>query len=212
MECLVITGMSGAGKSLAVDVLEDIGYYCIDNMPVSMIPHFAGLFPNSRFRRIAFVVDVRGGIDEGELFAVIDEMSALGVSFRILFLDASDDTLLNRQRETRRRHPLDHEGKGIVQAIAEERALLEPVRERADFLIDTSGLSAARLRTQITTLFCEDGKRMMLTLCSFGFKYGLPRDSDMVFDVRLLQNPYYVSALMAKTGIEDEVCDYVMCL
>ena len=146
MDCLIISGMSGAGKSLTVDVLEDIGYYCIDNMPVALIPHFAELFPDSRYKRIAFVVDARGGLRSAELFSVMDEMGRIGITFRILFIDASDEVLVNRQRASRRRHPLDWEGKGLVAAIAEERALLEPVRARADFVIDTSFLTSAGLR------------------------------------------------------------------
>ena len=210
MECLIISGMSGAGKSLTVDVLEDVGFYCIDNMPVAMIPYFAELFPDSRYKRIAFVVDARGGLDSAELFSVMEEMRHIGVVFRILFIDASDDVLVNRQRESRRRHPLDWQGKGLVAAINEERQLLAPIRSRADFVIDTSYLTTAGLRSQLMNLFCERGQRITLTLCSFGFKYGLPRDSDMVFDVRFLRNPYYVSELREKTGQDEEVANYVM--
>lgn len=210
MECLIISGMSGAGKSLTVDVLEDIGYYCIDNMPVAMIPHFAELFPDSRYKRIAFVVDARGGLCSAELFSVMEEMGRIGVTFRILFLDASDEVLVNRQRESRRRHPLDWQGKGLVAAIAEERTLLNPVRARADFLIDTSYLTTAGLRSQLMSLFCEEGRRIALTLCSFGFKHGIPRDSDMVFDARFLRNPFYVSELREKSGLDEEVVNYVM--
>ncbi len=210
MECLIISGMSGAGKSLTVDVLEDVGFYCIDNMPVAMIPYFAELFPDSRYKRIAFVVDARGGLDSAELFSVMEEMRRIGVVFRILFIDASDDVLVNRQRESRRRHPLDWQGKGLVAAINEERQLLAPIRSRADFVIDTSYLTTAGLRSQLMNLFCERDQRITLTLCSFGFKYGLPRDSDMVFDVRFLRNPYYVSELREKTGQDEEVANYVM--
>lgn len=210
MECLIISGMSGAGKSLTVDVLEDIGYYCIDNMPVSMIPHFAELFPDSRYKRMAFVVDARGGLDSGELFQVMEEMKSIGVDFRILFVDASDEVLVNRQRASRRRHPLDWQGKGLVSAISEERMLLEPVRARADYLIDTSYLTSAGLRNQLMGLFCGDSQRIALTLCSFGFKHGIPRDSDMVFDARFLRNPYYVSELREKSGLDEDVVQYVM--
>lgn len=210
MECLIISGMSGAGKSMTVDVLEDVGYYCIDNMPVAMIPYFAELFPDSRYKRIAFVVDARGGLDSAEFFSVMEEMRRIGVLFRILFIDASDDVLVNRQRASRRRHPLDWEGKGLVAAINEERQLLAPIRSCADFVIDTSYLTTAGLRAQLMNLFCEASRRITVTLCSFGFKYGLPRDSDMVFDVRFLRNPYYVSELREKTGQDEEVVQYVM--
>ncbi len=210
MECLIISGMSGAGKSLTVDVLEDVGFYCIDNMPVAMIPYFAELFPDSRYKRIAFVVDARGGLDSAEFFSVMEEMRRIGVVFRILFIDASDDVLVNRQRESRRRHPLDWQGKGLVAAINEERQLLAPIRSRADFVIDTSYLTTAGLRSQLMNLFCRSDQRITLTLCSFGFKYGLPRDSDMVFDVRFLRNPYYVSELREKTGQDEDVARYVM--
>lgn len=210
MECLIISGMSGAGKSLTVDVLEDIGFYCIDNMPVAMIPHFAGLFPDSRYKRIAFVIDARGGLDSAELFQVMEEMGSIGIHFRILFIDADDEVLVNRQRESRRRHPLDWEGKGLVAAIAEERLMLAPVRARADFLIDTSALTTAGLRSHIMNLFCGEGRRIHVTICSFGFKHGIPRDSDMVFDARFLRNPFYVSELRDKTGLDQQVVDYVM--
>lgn len=210
MDCLIISGMSGAGKSLTVDVLEDIGYYCIDNMPVALIPHFVELFPDSRYQRIAFVVDARGGLRSAELFSVMDEMGRIGITFRILFIDASDEVLVNRQRASRRRHPLDLQGKGLVAAIAEERALLEPVRARADFVIDTSFLTSAGLRSQLMGFFCEEGRRITLTLCSFGFKHGIPRDSDLVFDARFLRNPFYVSELREKSGLDEDVADYVM--
>ncbi|MEA4921298.1 MAG: RNase adapter RapZ [Clostridiaceae bacterium] len=213
MDCLIISGMSGAGKSLTVDVLEDIGYYCVDNMPVTLIPRFAELFMDSsaKYKRVAFVVDVRSEGDFERLFSTMDELRLTGVKCSILFLDCSDESLLNRYKETRRRHPLDTYGKGIVEALAEERRLLEEVKARADYLIDTTVLSSAGLRSHLMNMFCEDGgkKVMVISINTFGFKYGIPHESDMVFDVRFLKNPYYVPELRDKNGMDKDVYEYV---
>ncbi len=213
MDCLIISGMSGAGKSLAVDVLEDIGFYCVDNMPAAMIPRFVELFMDSsaKYKRVAFVVDARSEDDFARMFTAIDELLLFGVHSSILFLDCSDEKLINRYKETRRRHPLDTSGKGIVEAIAEERKLLEDVKLRADYLIDTSSLPSAQLRQHLTNLFGEDGgkKVMVIAITSFGYKYGIPHESDMVFDVRFIKNPYYVPELKDKCGLDKEVRDYV---
>ena len=213
MDCLIISGMSGAGKSLAVDVLEDIGYYCVDNMPVTLIPRFMEMFINSsaKYKRVAFVVDVRGDNDYEYLFRTLDEMRTGGVRSRILYLDSSDEELINRHKATRRRHPLDTFGKGLEAAVEEERIMLEAVRARADYLIDTTVLSSAGLKTHLRNLFCEDGGKQMMVISinTFGFKYGIPHESDMVFDVRFLKNPYYVPELREKNGKDQEVYDYV---
>lgn len=213
MDCLIVSGMSGAGKSLTANVLEDIGYYCVDNMPVRLIPGFVELFMDSsaKYKRVALIVDVRSEDDFQRLFPIMENLRLIGVRCNILFLDCSNEKLVNRYKETRRRHPLDTYGKGIVESIAEERHMLEVVKERADYLIDTTVLSSAGLRTHLINLFSEDGgkKMMVISINTFGFKHGIPHESDMVFDVRFLQNPYYVPELRSKTGKDQDVYDYV---
>lgn len=213
MDCLIISGMSGAGKSLTVDVLEDIGYYCVDNMPVALIPRFVELFMDSsaKYKRVAFVVDARNEGDFHRLFSTLDWLRAAGVESKVLFLDCSDEKLINRYKETRRRHPLDTMGKGIVEALCEERRLLEEVKARADYLIDTTAVTSSGLRSHLINLFCEgeQSKMMVISVNTFGFKYGIPHESDMVFDVRFIDNPYYVPELRDKTGLDGDVYDYV---
>ena len=212
MDCLIISGLSGAGKSLTVDVLEDIGYYCIDNMPVKLIPQFAELFGSSseQNKRVAFVVDIRGGRDHSYLFHTLEELEKAGSRCRILFLECSDEVLINRQKASRRRHPLDVDGLGLAAAVRQERELMEPMRSNASYIIDTTALATADLKTHLTELFGEGGEAsLMISICSFGFKYGIPHEADLVFDVRFLQNPYYVPELRAKTGQDQEVYDYV---
>ena len=213
MDCLIISGMSGAGKSLTVDVLEDIGYYCVDNMPVALIPRFVELFMDSsaKYKRVAFVVDARNEGDFHRLFSTLDWLRAAGVESKVLFLDCSDEKLINRYKETRRRHPLDTMGKGIVEALCEERRLLEEVKARANYLIDTTAVTSSGLRSHLINLFCEgeQSKMMVISVNTFGFKYGIPHESDMVFDVRFIDNPYYVPELRDKTGLDGDVYDYV---
>ena len=212
MEYLVISGLSGAGKSLASDVLEDIGYYCIDNMPVKLIPQFAELFGNSAEQKtkVAFVVDVRGGKDHSYLFSAMEQLEARGNRCRILFLECSDQVLINRQKASRRRHPLDVDGLGLAAAITQERELMEAMRRRADYVVDTTALSSADLKSHLNELFGEDGeKSMVINVCSFGYKYGIPHEADLVFDVRFLRNPYYDPELKPKTGLDQMVYDYV---
>lgn len=212
MDCLIISGLSGAGKSLTVDALEDMGYYCIDNMPVKLIPPFAELFGSAgeRGRKVALVVDIRAGWDHSFLFQVLEGLKSGGSRCRILFLDCSDEVLINRQKASRRRHPLDVDGLGLAAAVAQERELMEPMRRRADFRIDTTALSAAGLKSHLSGLFGQDDAGgMVVTVCSFGYKYGIPREADLVFDVRFLKNPYYVEELRSKTGLSQPVYDYV---
>ncbi len=212
MECLIISGMSGAGKSVAVDVLEDIGYYCIDNMPVKLIPQFLELFSSGGGKeKAAFVVDIRGGSDHSYLFRVVDDLIRQGTRCRILFLDCSDEVLINRQKASRRRHPLDVDGSGLEAAVSRERQLMEPVRARADFVIDTTALGVADFKTHLQNLFGAEGRgsAMMISVCTFGYKYGIPHESDLVFDVRFLKNPYYDPALRPRTGLDQAVYDYV---
>lgn len=213
MDSLIISGMSGAGKSLAANVLEDIGYYCIDNMPVSLIPRFAELFSNSsaKYKKVAFVVDVRGGDSSKEnIISARRQLNAMDLPCRLLYLDCSNETLINRYKETRRRHPLDTDG-DIADAIVRERRLMEPIRTAADYVIDTTALSSATLKGHIMNMFGnEDSKSpMVISVVSFGFKYGIPHESDTVFDVRFLENPFYIPALKTKSGLDKDVYDFV---
>ncbi len=214
MDFLIVTGMSGAGKSTAVEVLEDIGYYCIDNIPPMLIPKFLELCLHSSHRldKLAMVVDVRGR----ELFAGLTEslasLNRQRIGYRILFLDAADEVLQLRFKETRRKHPMLGGQVGeLSQAIEKERGLLCQLRQAADYYIDTSKLSVAQLREQISDIFLRDkADGMLITCMSFGFKYGLPSDADTVFDVRCLPNPFYLPELREKTGLDGEVYNYVM--
>ena len=214
MEFVIVTGLSGAGKSRAVDALEDIGFYCVDNMPPKLLPKFAELCLQSKenLSRVAIVIDARGGKLFEYLSGSLDELTRLGVSYNLLFLECDDQVLARRYKETRRKHPLSAEtGGSVIKAIERERALLKPARSRTDFLIDTSHLSPAQLKERITDLFLGDTSKAMLIQCmSFGFKYGYPAEADLVLDVRCLPNPFYVDELKRKTGLDTEVRDYVL--
>lgn len=207
---LIITGMSGAGKSQVVRTLEDLNFFCIDNLPATLIPKFAELCRQTSENNVALVVDIRGGRFFEQLLKVLDEMEASGQNYELLFLDASDETLVRRYKETRRRHPLG-ERNSLLKNITTERDLLDPLREKATELIDTSNLTTAQLKTKITKLFSENtGKdRMGIVVRSFGFKHGLPVDSDMVLDVRFLPNPFYVEELRTMTGNDAPVGEYI---
>jgi RNase adapter protein RapZ len=209
---VVITGHSGAGKSEAIAAFEDGGYFCVDNLPPRMIAALGELFRHegSGVERAAIVSDVRGGDYFEELVQVLDDLEAEGLKPMVLFLEADEETLLDRYKETRRRHPLAPEGR-IVEGIRAERALLAPLRERADKVIDTSDLTGAELRRQIKEelLGQEEGGKLALTLLTFGFKNGPPRDADLTLDVRFLPNPYYDKVLRPMTGMDQEVRAYV---
>ncbi len=214
MEFVIVTGLSGAGKSRAVDALEDIGFYCVDNMPPKLLPKFAELCVQSRetLSRVALVVDARGGELFDDLAESLDELKQQGVEYTLLFLECDDQVLARRYKETRRKHPLAaSNGGSVVKAIEKERALLKPARSRTDYLIDTSHLSSAQLKERITTLFMGDTSKAMLIQCmSFGFKYGYPAEADLVMDVRCLPNPFYVDELKHKTGLDAAVREFVL--
>ena len=214
MDFLIVTGMSGAGKSRAVDALEDIGFYCVDNVPPQLISKVAEicLSGNSRINRIAVVTDMRGGDLFYGLFEELDQMRDKGLAYKLLFIDAADSELIRRYKETRRRHPLlDLSRGGIAEAIRNERVLLRPARERADFVIDTTHLSANELKQRMNNIFLDIIRNsMLINVMSFGFKYGVPPEVDLVFDVRCLPNPFYVDSLRPKTGLDEEVRQYVM--
>jgi RNase adapter protein RapZ len=209
---VVITGFSGAGKSTAMNVFEDAGYFCVDNLPPKMIRSLVELFVHkgSKVERAAVVSDVRGGVYFEALRAVVDDLAALGLSHHVLFLEAAEQTLVTRYKETRRRHPLAPEG-SIAAGVAAERALLEPLRGRADLVIDTTGMSAAMLREKISEEFLprQAVARLSVTFMSFGFKYGPPREEDLAFDVRFLANPHYEPELRELTGLDAAVVEYI---
>jgi UPF0042 nucleotide-binding protein len=211
---VVITGFSGAGKSQAMACFEDAGYFCVDNLPPEMIGSLAELFAHdgSKVERAAVVCDVRGGSYFEGLAKVLEDLDARGTPHRLLFLEASEDVLLDRYKETRRRHPLANSGQ-VSSAIAEERALLEPLKDRADVAIDTSDLSASRLRKVVADkMLPHDGKlgKLAVTFMTYGFKHGTPRDADLLFDVRFLPNPHYEKELRDLTGLDQPVKDYVV--
>jgi UPF0042 nucleotide-binding protein len=209
---VVITGFSGAGKSTAMNVFEDAGYFCVDNLPPEMIRSLVELFVHegSKVERAAVVSDVRGGVYFEALRAVVDDLDALGLHHQVLFLEADEQTLVTRYKETRRRHPLAPEG-SVAAGVAEERALLAPLRERADLVIDTTRMSAARLRERIAAelLPGEAVGTLSVTFTSFGFKHGPPREEDLLLDVRFLANPHYESELRDLTGLDQRVVDYI---
>ncbi len=214
MEFVIVTGMSGSGKSSAVRFLEDIGFFCIDNMPPALIPSFAELCSeNGEITRVAIVTDIRGGAMFFELPECVESLKNTdGIDVRVLFLEASEDVLINRYSETRRKHPLDEASNGdIAKAIAAEAELLRDVRANADYIIDSTLLTSTQLKEQIAALFLDKPTdRMVISCMSFGFKYGVPKEADLVFDVRCLPNPFYIPELKHKTGLDSEVRSYVM--
>ena len=212
MKFIIITGMSGAGKSQVVKALEDLGCYCVDNMPPELIPKFAEIYHRSAKPQdmAALVCDIRGGDLFRELDANLDQLSELGYDYEILFLEASEEVLLKRYKETRREHPLSIGGR-ILDGVRRERTLLDDIRKRATHIVDTSRMSTAQLKAHIASIY--GGARdfsMTIHVVSFGFKYGIPLDADLVFDVRFLPNPFYIPELREHTGLETCVRDYVM--
>lgn len=214
MEFVIITGMSGAGKSRAIAAMEDIGYYCVDNLPPKMVRAFTDLCvqADQKAERVAIVIDARSREIFGDIFEEVENMFEPGSGFRLLFLDCDDATLIQRYKETRRRHPLmDEQNASIEEAVAQERRVLARIRESADYVVDTTFLSVNQLREQIVGIFLDNKNQSMLVNCmSFGFKYGLPKEADLVFDVRCLPNPFYLPELKPQTGLDAPVREYVL--
>lgn len=214
MNFLVVTGLSGAGKSMAVNALEDIGFFCIDNIPAGLLPRIVdfALQGENQLNRVAVVMDVRGLRSIAQVEQALAAMDEKKVEYEVLFLNASDEAIMRRYKETRRIHPITvSDNVPIDEAIKRERNILKPLRERAKYVIDTSLLSAAQNRERVCALFLDKGQcAMSLNIVSFGFKYGLPQEADIVMDVRCLPNPFYIPELKDKTGLDQEVVDYVM--
>lgn len=213
MRFVIVTGVSGAGKTAALKMLEDARYFCVDNLPIPLLEKFVSLMPEIHgedVQNVALGIDARSG-SMGELELILDKMQEAGYQFEILFMDAEDAVLVKRYKETRRSHPLAMYGR-IDEGIRLERKKMEFLRRKADYIIDTSHLLTRELRQEIDKIFVdnEEFKNMMISVLSFGFKYGIPADADLVFDVRFLPNPYYVDELRPMTGLDDSVFNYVM--
>jgi UPF0042 nucleotide-binding protein len=213
MKFLIVTGMSGAGKSTALKMLEDAGYFCADNIPLPLVEKFAELAGNQEngYNQVALGLDIRSGITLEKTQEVLERLVSLEINYEILFLEAADQVLLKRYKETRRSHPLARDGR-IEDGISLERKALQFLKEQADYILDTSTLLTRELRSELEKIFVsgKDYRNIFITVLSFGFKYGIPTDSDLVFDVRFLPNPYYEEELRPKTGKDQEVQEYVM--
>lgn len=215
MKIIIVTGMSGAGKSTALNVLEDEGYYCVDNMPISLMPKFAELADGHNqdkgYNNIALGIDIRSGHSLAELDSVLDYMKEKKYEYTIVFLESSDEVLIKRYKETRRAHPLAKDGR-VDKAIMLEREQLKFLKQRADVIIDTSQLLTREFKEELEKIVLgrKEFNNLMVTVLSFGFKYGIPSDADIVFDVRFLPNPYYVEELRPLTGNDKKIQDYVM--
>ncbi len=213
MRIVIVTGMSGAGKSSALKMLEDAGYFCVDNMPVPLLHNFIRLSADKHSDnfKVAIGVDIRSGNSIMNLGKILDEVEEEEYDFEILYLDASSNVLIKRYKETRRNHPLARKGR-VDEAIQKERSMLEFLKDRADYIIDTSTLLVRELKAQMDNIFVNEGefKNFYITVVSFGFKYGIVSDADLVFDVRFLNNPFYVPELKTLTGNDKEVYDFVI--
>jgi UPF0042 nucleotide-binding protein len=209
---IIVTGLSGAGKTQAMRILEDLGFFCVDNLPPTLIPKFAELCAQaaSQINKIALAVDIRGGEFFDTLFEVLADIDKQGIGYEILYLEASDETLVRRYKETRRRHPLSSHGE-VLEVIREERNRLRELRGRANKIIDTSNMKVQQLKEEIVSVFADtaDTSRLHIMVISFGFKFGIPLDADLVIDVRFLPNPHYEPDLRPLTGNDKEVRDFV---
>ncbi|MBQ8199273.1 MAG: RNase adapter RapZ [Lachnospiraceae bacterium] len=213
MRFVVVTGMSGGGKQTAMKMLEDIGFYCVDNLPVPLVPTFAELLlqPGSEIRKVAVGLDIRSDQVFGDIMKALGQLQELNISYEVLFMDASDSILLKRYKESRRIHPIDGHG-AIEDSIRKEREILKEIHDKADYIFDTSSLLTRELKEELDRIFVKNEayNSLMITIMSFGFKNGIPLDADLVFDVRFLPNPFYMDELKHKTGNDKEVYDYVM--
>lgn len=212
MQFTIVTGMSGSGKTRVIRYLEDMGYFCIDNMPPMLIPKFSEMLTtvSGKFSNVAFVIDVRVGEMINELATQIQELKLKGYEVRVLFLTADDATLVKRYKETRRSHPI-YNPDGLLASIRQERNMLEKLLTASDYVINTSNLTNTTLLDELKEIFCEDNKQSFtVNVMAFGYKYGMPMDADLVFDVRCFPNPFYIDELKYKTGNDKEVQDYVM--
>ena len=214
MRFVIVTGVSGAGKTAALKMLEDMNYFCVDNLPIQLLEKFASLLPemqSENVRNVALGIDARSGSALDELEVVLDRMKQTGYDYEILFMDAEDSVLVKRYKESRRSHPLARTGR-VDEGIRLEREKTKFLRKRADYIIDTSHLLTRELRQEIEKIFVDDREfsNIMISVLSFGFKYGIPADADLVFDVRFLPNPYYIDELRPKSGNDREVREYVM--
>ncbi len=213
MRFVVVTGMSGGGKSTALKMLEDAGFYCVDNLPLSLIEKFVELIsmPNSEISKVALGLDVRSDQSFKDATLVLKQLKGRGYQFEILFMDANDDVLIKRYKETRRVHPLAQDGR-LEDGVKKERSVLDDIKRNADYVIDTTNLLTRELKEELDRIFVGNGEynSLMVTVMSFGFKHGIPADADLVFDVRFLPNPFYIEELKHKTGNDKEVQDYVL--
>ena len=213
MRFIIVTGMSGAGKSTVLKALEDMDYFCVDNLPVMLIKKFAEISSDSNFKNdnVAIGIDIRSGEALGELSTMLSYLREDKFTYEIIYLDASDQVLVKRYKETRREHPLAHGGR-IEDGIAEERQRIDFLKKLADYTIDTSGLLTRELKKEVKKIVLSEKKynNMIVTVMSFGYKFGIPQDADVVFDVRFMPNPYYVTELRSKTGNDDEIQEFVM--
>lgn len=214
MRFVIVTGMSGGGKRTALRMLEDAGYYCVDNMPVPLVEKFAELTatPNSELTKVALGMDVRSDTDFRASQEMLQKLRGNGFEFEILYLDSSEETLIRRYKESRRQHPLAAENERIEDGIRKEREILEAVRSEADYVIDTSGLLTRELKEELDGIFVynEDYKSLIVNIMSFGFKHGIPSDADIVLDVRFLPNPFYIEEMKRQTGLDEDVRKYVL--
>ena len=212
MKLVIVTGMSGAGKTIALKMLEDLGFYCVDNLPISLVDKFSQLAAvGGEIKQAALGIDIRSGEELNQLEAILKGWKDTGLDYQVLFLDANDGTLIKRYKETRRSHPLAGAGR-LDKGIEKERLKLAFLKKDADFIIDTSQLLTRELRQELEKIFLKDQdfNNMFITILSFGFKYGIPEDADLVFDVRFLPNPYYVEDLRPLTGEDQVIRDFVM--
>ena len=214
MEFLIVSGLSGAGKSTVISILEDSGFFCVDNLPPVLIPKFAELClaGTGAYERVAMVCDIRGGENFDGLFEAMGALKAMEFQYKVLFVEADDDVIIQRYKETRRSHPLMEETGSLIRAVERERNVMEPVRARADYIINSTTLPVRKLRGQVLDMFAPHRNRlkeMSVSVTSFGFKYGVPLEADLVFDVRFLPNPFYVRSLRDQTGLDKGVADYV---